>query len=109
MSKKILFLCVVAIFCASLASAQTTGVLAGTVRDAQGLVLPGVTITVTSEALIGERVLVSQVDGTYRVPALPPGEYSATYQLPGFATLRREGIVMVVQTTITIDASPPDL
>ncbi len=105
MSKKVLFLCVAAIFCASLASAQTTGVLAGTVRDAQGLVLPGVTITVTGESLIGQRVLVSQVDGTYRVPALPPGEYAATYELPGFATLRREGIVMVVQTTITINAS----
>ena len=47
----------------------------------------------------------SDVDGSYRFPNLPPGTYNVTYEMPGFATLRREGIVTRAQTTITVNVT----
>ena len=69
----------------SLASAQT---LAGTVRDASGAVLPGVTVEASSPALIEKtRTAVSDGTGNYQIPNLPPGGYKLTFTLQGFATL----------------------
>jgi hypothetical protein len=86
------------------AAAQQSGTLVGTVRDAQGGVLPGVTVTVSSEALIGgSRSAVTGESGAYSVPTLPPGTYTAAFDLPGFATVRREGIVIQVAATARID------
>jgi hypothetical protein len=79
------------------------GRIIGTVTDAQGAVLPGVTVTATSPALIGTRSVATEADGRYRFPALPSGTYSLTYELGGFRTLVREGIVLRVATTLTVD------
>jgi hypothetical protein len=86
------------------ASAQQTGTLSGTVRDAQGGVLPGVTISVSSDALIGgARTTVTGDAGSYQLPTLPPGTYVVTYELTGFAPLRREGVVVGVARTTRLD------
>ena len=62
----------------ALAQIGQTGTLTGTVTDSTGAVLPGATITVTSDALIGgSRTAVSDANGTYRFPALPPGSHSS--------------------------------
>ena len=53
--------------------AQQTGTLAGVVRDAQGAVLPGVTVTATSDALLGARTSPTGATGTYLLTGLPPG------------------------------------
>src|SRR5437773_10253031 len=79
------------------------GRLTGTVIDAQGAVLPGVTVTAKSPALIGTRSVITESDGRYRFPALPSGNYALTYELAGFTTLVREGIVLSVGTTLTLD------
>jgi hypothetical protein len=70
----------------------TTGGIGGEVSDASGAVLPDVTVTLSSEAVIGNggmRATQTAEDGLYRFPALPPGEYSLLFSLEGFRTVRR--------------------
>jgi hypothetical protein len=78
--------------------------LAGTVRDASGGVLPGVTVEITSPALI-EKVRSNVTDGTgqYRFENLRPGPYVMTFTLPGFATVKREGVELTGTATATVN------
>ena len=80
-------------------------VIAGTVRDTSGAVLPGVTVEATSPALI-EKVRTHVTDGTgrYRIEDLRPGVYSVTFTLQGFTAFKREGIELSGQFTATINA-----
>ncbi|MBA3269734.1 MAG: carboxypeptidase regulatory-like domain-containing protein, partial [Acidobacteria bacterium] len=88
------------------AAAQTgDGTLVGNVTDAQGGVLPGVTVTATGPALQGERVAVSDGTGYYRLWSLPPGEYSVKADLAGFATSNRAGIVVRAGATFTVNVT----
>ena len=74
----------------ALAFAQANGTVAGTVRDASGAVLPGVTIEASSPALIEKvRTAVSDGTGQYAVVNLPPGIYVVSFTLPGFGGSRR--------------------
>src|SRR5690349_13034263 len=79
------------------------GRLLGTVKDAQGGVLPGVTVTATSPALIGQRTTVTEADGRYLLTSLPTGPYTLTFELQGFQTLKRANINVTQGTTLTID------
>ena len=75
----------------AVALAQAT--ITGTVRDASGAVLPGVTVEASSPALIEKvRSVVTDGAGQYRIEALRPGSYVVTFSLAGFSTVRREGI-----------------
>ena len=66
---------------ASSAFAQMTqGRLTGTVTDSQGAVMPGVTVTVTSPALIGSQNTVTEANGRYLFPSLPSGIYNVCRQ-----------------------------
>ena len=87
------------------AFAQTLGTIAGSVKDASGAVLPGVTVEAASPALI-EKVRTVATDGTglYRIVNLPPGAYTVTFTLPGFNTVRREGVEVSSASPSTIDA-----
>src|SRR5688572_8049372 len=81
-----------------------TATLTGTVVDASGGVLPGATVTVTGEAVIGgSRTAVTDGNGLYRFPALPPGTYSVKVELAGFRTITQEVRLQLGQT-ITMDA-----
>jgi hypothetical protein len=80
------------------------GRLTGTVTDAQGGVLPGVTVTAKSPALIGTRSVVSEADGKYSLPALPSGEYELTFEIAGFQTFARPNIRLGLGQILTIDA-----
>src|SRR5262245_44063822 len=79
------------------------GRLNGTVTDNSGGVLPGVTVTATSPALIQPQVQVSGAEGDFRFVALPPGVYDVTFELSGFQTVKREGIRVVINQTLTVD------
>ena len=81
--------------------------LIGTVSDAQGAVLPGVTVTARSASLIGGQTTVTESDGRYRFPALPGGTYELTFELTGFQTVKREGIVLRLGATLTVDSQMP--
>lgn len=85
------------------ASAQT-GSIAGTVRDASGAVLPGVTVEVSSPALIEKvREAVTDGAGVYKVERLRPGVYSVTFTLTGFSVVRREGIELTSDFTAAVN------
>jgi len=86
------------------AAQEFRGRINGAVRDSSGGVLPGVTVTATSPALIQPQVTVTAADGTYRLIALPAGTYTVAFELAGFRTLRREGIRVVINTTLSVDA-----
>jgi hypothetical protein len=72
--------------------ASSTGSISGEVKDAQGGVLPGVTVTATSPAQIGTPTVVTNEAGIFRFPSVPPGEYKLSFELAGFQTVVREGI-----------------
>jgi Carboxypeptidase regulatory-like domain/TonB dependent receptor len=89
------------------ASAQsvtaTTGTINGRVSDASGAILPGVTIVISSPSMQGTRTTVTSEDGSYRFPAVPPGEYRITYELPGFSTIVRDAIRITLGFTATVN------
>ncbi len=75
------------------------------VRDTSGAILPGVTVEAASPALIEKvRSVVSDGSGQYRIENLRPGAYSVTFTLPGFATVRREGIELAGFFVATVNA-----
>lgn len=84
---------------------EQTGELVGTVTDEEGNPLPGVTVTANSPSLIGVSSSVTNADGTYRLLRLPPGTYTVTYELQGFGTLRREGIVIRLGRTFSLNVT----
>jgi len=84
--------------------AQTLiGSVTGTVTDAQGGVLPGVTVSLTGPT--GTRAAVTDDQGVYRFPAVDPSTYSLSAELSGFQTTRQENIVVRAGTPLTIDLS----
>jgi hypothetical protein len=102
--------------------ASSTGTINGKVTDASQAVLPGVTVTATSPALLGPQVSVTNAEGNYRFPGVPPGTYTVTFELPGFSTVKHEGIeirlgftaalnvemkVASLQETVTVTGASP--
>src|SRR5918992_3414662 len=83
--------------------ASSTGTIQGRVMDAQGAVLPGVTVTATSPSALGAQTTVTSETGNYRFPALPPGTYTLTYELAGFNTVKREGIQIALGFTANVN------
>ena len=82
-----------------------SGQVVGVVKDTSGAVMPGVSVEAASPALIERfRAAVSDEQGRYRVVDLRPGLYTVTFTLPGFSTLRREGIELTTGFTATVNA-----
>src|SRR4051812_12389314 len=105
-------LAAVLIVCATAALAHAQGVQTGTIRgivhDEQGLAVPGVMVTVTSPALQGPRSAVTDSTGGYTLPNLPPGPYSVSFELTGFAAVKRDTNVLlglVVDQSVTMRAA----
>jgi hypothetical protein len=90
---------------ASAQTGQMFGELVGKVTDAQGGVLPGAIVTLSGPAVMGRQTAITNASGQYRFPAVNTGTYKLTFQLAGFSDLVREGIVVPVRSTITVDAS----
>jgi hypothetical protein len=77
--------------------------LTGTVRDDSGAVLPGVTVEAASPALIEKvRSAVTDGSGQFRIVDLRPGTYTLTATLPGFNTVKRDGVELTGSQTLTI-------
>jgi hypothetical protein len=86
---------------AALGQAAITGV----VRDSSGAILPGVTVEASSPALIEKvRSVISDANGQFRVVDLRPGIYAVTFALPGFSTVRREGVELRGDFVATVNA-----
>src|SRR5262249_48355529 len=88
----------------AVASAQTgSGSLRGYVKDDQGGVLPGVLVTATSPALIQPVSSMTDIEGYYRLINLPPGTYVVTAELAGFATFKREDVLLRAGANFQVD------
>ena len=91
---------------ATVAAAQgvQTGEMSGTVSSSDGLTLPGASVSVQGPALQGVRTVVTDVNGTYVVRALPPGTYTLTFAMSGLTT-RTEAVVVELGRQTVINAS----
>ena len=82
---------------------QATGTISGTITDISDALLPGVTVTVTSPALIGTKTMVTNERGEYRIQLLPPGIYDVRTDLSGFNSLVRRNIEVRVGQTASVN------
>src|SRR5688572_4155548 len=87
-------------------SSAQVGQVAGTVRDTSGAVMPGVTVEVTSPALI-EKVRSATTDGSgqYRITNLPVGTYSVTFTLEGFSKQQQNNFVLTTGFTAAVNGT----
>jgi hypothetical protein len=92
-------------FCAATPGAAqgTTGSVNGTLSDKTGAILPGVTITASGRAIMGTQTAVSNDQGQYRFPSLPPRPYKLEYQLSGFSTVVRDEILVSLGFAATVN------
>src|SRR6188768_1938216 len=91
----------------ALASAQavSTASLGGSVKDDQGLALPGVTVTATQTANGQVRTAITNESGDYTLTALPVGPYRVEFTLAGFQSHIQSGLVLQVGTSQTLNAA----
>jgi hypothetical protein len=83
--------------------AQTTGNVVGIVSDAGGIPLPGVSVSIRSAALQGTRTAMTGVDGGFRFPGVPPGDYTVTATLSGTTTVERTSVRVALSETKTVN------
>ena len=87
------------------AAAHAQSTFTGVVKDTSGAVLPGVTVEAASPALIEKtRSVVTDGTGGYRIVDLRPGTYTLTFSLDGFSTVKRDGLELPSNFTMTINA-----
>ncbi|MBI4454885.1 MAG: TonB-dependent receptor [Acidobacteria bacterium] len=106
MSKRMSFICLALAFLLSrevIFSQSTNGTILGTVKDATGAVLPGVTITARSVDTGQSRAVISDDVGLYRVREIPVGSYELRAELSGFQTAVRRGIELTAGQEAVID------
>ena len=92
----------VAILIAAPYSYAQSSSLSGVVTDETGGVLPGVEITILNEANGLQRTVLSNDEGLYVFPQLPPGSYTLVAAQPGFELVTIEGITLLVNTKIDL-------
>jgi hypothetical protein len=82
-----------------------TGSIAGVATDASNAVMPGVTVSVSGEKLIGGvQTQTTDASGAYRFDRLPPGSYSVKFELQGFRTIDRSDVAISAAFTATVNA-----
>ncbi len=79
---------------------ETTGAVNGRVTDAQGLAVPGVTVTLTGPQ--GSKSAVTDADGRYNVPLLVPGTYTAKAELQGFKSVQQQNVIVRLGQAIEV-------
>jgi hypothetical protein len=89
----------------ALAQTQTTGRISGTVKDQNGAVIVGAEVTVVSKATGDQRRAITDNQGNYSVPLLPPGAYQVRIAVRGFATAVFDPVRVVITETTTVDAN----
>jgi hypothetical protein len=82
----------------------TTGAVNGTVTDSTKSLVPGVTVSLAGPSLVITQTATTDESGVYRFSAVPPGGYTLTFALSGFATIIREAVSVGIGFTATVDA-----
>ena len=91
----------VCLLAGSVFAQRLTGKITGTVSDADGIPLPGVTIEISSPSMMGGvHAQITSDSGSYRFINLPPGTYKLVFKLEGFQTLERGNIKLSVGKTV---------
>ncbi|MFB3852318.1 MAG: carboxypeptidase regulatory-like domain-containing protein [Vicinamibacterales bacterium] len=103
MRKVLLVLMLVFVVSSSAAAQEQRASVEGTIRDASGGVLPGVTVEARSPALVGAAVAITDANGAYRFPALAPGRYELTASLTGFQTTKQSNVVLELGQILKVD------
>src|SRR5438445_13820909 len=98
----LVFLFLLTVTSAFAQSQATTGVIEGTVADATGASLPGVTVTAKNTATNFEQTTVTDRTGRFRIVLPPLGPYNVTANLEGFSSYVEKGIDLGVGQTLTI-------
>jgi hypothetical protein len=88
----------------SIATAQTTGTIYGQISDPSGAAINGASIKAMNVGTGLVREAISNAEGSYQVPAVPPGSYSFTVEHPGFKTFTQTGITVTVGANARVDA-----
>ena len=83
--------------------AQSDAELGGTVRDASGAVIPGVSVTVTKVDTRAARTIMTNEVGFFVVPLLPPGAYHVRLSKEGFKPVTQTGITLQVNQQARMD------
>ncbi|MDA1306829.1 MAG: TonB-dependent receptor [Acidobacteria bacterium] len=86
-------------------SQAINGTIEGTVKDASGAVLPGVTVTVTNTDTGTSRVVVTNESGVFRAPLLQLGRFTVKAELSGFSTYEQTGIGLVAGQTVVLNVA----
>lgn len=107
--KKIFCRCLLLALLTIAASAQNiTGLIAGTVKDPSGAVVPNATVTVTNtDTGVTVRTLKTDAGGNYSAPLLPIGHYSVAIEAAGFRKFIQEKIELNVNDKLTVNAELP--
>jgi hypothetical protein len=86
------------------AQTVSTGSVQGTIKDSEGLPLPGATVTAYSSALVARKLIATSDErGLYRFPSLPSGSYDIEAELSGFQSVRKEGIHINLGQALSVD------
>ena len=104
-SRRLLCLVASGLFLGSALRAQTTGRIEGRIVDTDGLVLAGVTVTASSPSLQGIRTAVTERDGLFWFPAIPPGNYEVKAELQGFNPLEVPMVTVTLDRTSSLELS----
>src|SRR5262249_20588724 len=103
---RIAFAVLLALMVPCVAFAQAGASITGVARDESGAVLPGVTVEASSPVLIEKsRTAVTDGTGRYTIVDVRPGEYTVTFTLTGFSTVKRESVGVSGTGAITVDAT----
>src|SRR5437879_1517975 len=104
--RRIVLVSLSAVLAAGTAHAQVqTGSITGIVTDSSSAVMPGVTVSLAGDKLIGgTQVETTDASGSYRFDRLPPGSYRVKFELQGFRSIDRADIVVNASFVATVNA-----
>lgn len=103
----VLFLAILALFCANLSAQSGRGRITGEVTDTSGAMIPAVEVTVVNPANQTEYKASTNEAGLYSVVNLPTGAYTVTFKRDGFKTVERSGITVGVSQVVNLTVQLP--
>jgi hypothetical protein len=87
---------------AASAFAQSAGSISGTIKDASGAALPGVTVTLANPSAAVLRTATTDASGVFVSPLLPPGTYTVSAELAGFKKIERRNVILATASRINL-------